>query len=50
MAAVYFPFVEKKVQFEGPNSTNPLAFKSYNAEEEILGKKMKDWLRFAVVW
>jgi hypothetical protein len=27
--------------FQGPLSKNPLAFKWYNAEEEILGKKMK---------
>ncbi|ESN90952.1 hypothetical protein HELRODRAFT_116428 [Helobdella robusta] len=25
-----------------------LVFKHYNAEEEVLGKKMKDWLRFSV--
>lgn len=30
-------------RYEGPNSTNPLAFRYYNAEEEVLGKKMKDW-------
>lgn len=30
-------------RYEGPNSTNPLAFRYYNAEEKILGKKMKDW-------
>ena len=27
--------------FQGPSSKNPLAYKWYNAEEEILGKKMK---------
>jgi hypothetical protein len=26
---------------QGPYSRNPLAYKYYNAEEEILGKKMK---------
>ena len=32
-----FPFVQK-VQYEGPKSTNPLAFKDYNADEVIMGK------------
>lgn len=32
---LYFPY------FQGPSSKNPLAFKWYNAKEEILGKKMK---------
>jgi len=27
--------------FQGPSSKNPLAYRWYNAEEEILGKKMK---------
>lgn len=35
-----------KVQFEGTGSTNPFAFKHYNAEEVIMGKTMKEWLRF----
>jgi xylose isomerase len=30
-------------RYEGPNSTNPLSFRYYNAEEKILGKPMKDW-------
>jgi len=37
----------QKIQFEGLTSTNPLAFKHYNAEELIGGKTMKDHLRFA---
>jgi xylose isomerase len=36
-----------KIQFEGPASRNPLAFKHYNPDELIAGKKMKDHLRFA---
>ncbi len=35
------------IQFEGPDSTNPLAFKHYNAKEKILGKTMEEHLRFA---
>jgi xylose isomerase len=45
----FFPTV-KKILYEGPESTNPLAFKQYNAEEIILGKPMKEWCRFAVAW
>ncbi|WP_163139856.1 xylose isomerase [Bacillus sp. 22-7] len=36
------------VIYEGPDSNNPLAFKYYNPEEMINGKKMEDFLRFAV--
>ncbi|MDF1756177.1 MAG: xylose isomerase [Verrucomicrobiales bacterium] len=36
-----------KIQYEGANSKNPLAFKHYNADELIGGKSMKDHLRFA---
>lgn len=38
----------EKILYEGPKSKNPLSFKYYNPEEEILGKKMKDHLRFAM--
>ena len=34
-----------KIKFEGKKSKNPLAFKFYNPDEEINGKKMKDHLR-----
>lgn len=36
-----------KIQYEGPDSKNPLAFKHYNADEVIAGKTMKEHLRFA---
>ncbi|MGB0409415.1 MAG: xylose isomerase [Opitutales bacterium] len=36
-----------KIQFEGPSSKNPLAFKHYNPEELVEGKPMKEHLRFA---
>ncbi len=38
------------VKFEGVNSTNPLAFKHYNANEVILGKTMAEHLRFAACY
>ncbi|KAK3420386.1 hypothetical protein EUGRSUZ_G01193 [Eucalyptus grandis] len=45
----FFPGIPN-IKYEGPSSKNPLAYKWYNAEEEILGKKMKDWLRFSVAF
>ena len=38
------------IPFEGPASRNPLAFKHYNADEEIGGKAMKDHLRFGIAY
>mmetsp|Transcript_34494 Transcript_34494/g.61032 ORF Transcript_34494/g.61032 Transcript_34494/m.61032 type:complete len:457 (-) Transcript_34494:117-1487(-) len=45
----YFPGVSK-IKYEGPESLNPLAFKYYNEDEVLMGKTMKEWLRFAVAW
>ncbi|MFJ9252304.1 xylose isomerase [Bacillus pumilus] len=39
-----------KIQFEGKQSKNPLAFKHYNPSEMIGGKTMKDHLRFSVAY
>lgn len=39
-----------KINYEGPKSTNPFAFKYYNKDEVILGKKMSEHLKFAVSW
>jgi xylose isomerase len=39
-----------KIGYEGRNSKNPLAFKWYNPEEVVSGKKMKDHLRFAIAF
>jgi xylose isomerase len=39
-----------KIEFEGKKSKNPMAFKWYNADEKVGGKKMKDHLRFAVAY
>ncbi|MBQ2056833.1 MAG: xylose isomerase [Bacteroidaceae bacterium] len=49
MAKEYFPGV-KKIQFEGKDSKNPMAYHYYDAEKVIMGKKMKDWLKFAMAW
>ncbi len=39
-----------KIQYEGPDSKNPLAFKWYNPDELVDGKPMKEHLRFAVAY
>ena len=41
-----FPEITK-VNYEGPKSSNPLAFRFYNPEEKVEGKTMKDHLRFS---
>ena len=38
------------IPYEGPKSTNPLAFKYYNAEQMVMGKPMKEHLPFAMAW
>jgi len=43
----FFPNIPK-IRFEGPNSTNPLAFKVYDENRIVAGRTMKDWLRFSV--
>jgi len=40
----------KKIQYEGPKSKNPLAFKRYDAEEVVEGKTMAEHLRFSVAF
>ncbi len=49
MASEFFPNIPK-IQYEGPGSDNPLAYRWYNAEEVIEGKTMRDHMRFAVVY
>lgn len=39
-----------KINYEGPKSKNPLAFKYYNKDEVIMGKPMKEHLKFAMSW
>ncbi len=39
-----------KIPFEGTASKNPMAFHYYDAEKVVMGKKMKDWLKFAMAW
>jgi xylose isomerase len=39
-----------KVKYEGEASNNPLAYRHYNPDEVVLGKRMEDHLRFAVAY
>jgi len=38
------------VRYEGLNSTNPLAYRHYDAEKIVLGKPLKDHLRFSIAY
>jgi xylose isomerase len=38
------------IAYEGPTSSNPLAFKWYDKDRIVLGKRMEDHLRFAVCY
>ena len=46
------PFFEgfSPIKYEGPDSTNPMAFRHYNPDELVLGKRLEDHLRFAVAY
>jgi xylose isomerase len=39
-----------KIEFEGIKSKNPLAFRWYDSEATVAGKKMKDHMRFAIAY
>ena len=43
MSDEFFPGIPK-IEYEGPDSKNPLAFKQYNRDEVVGGKAMKDHL------
>lgn len=45
----FFPNVDS-IKFEGPESNNPLAFRHYNPDQMVMGKSMKDHLRFAACY
>ena len=45
----YFPTIGK-IKYEGTGSFNPLAYRYYDAERVVLGKPMKEWLKFAMAW
>ncbi|MBT3290907.1 MAG: xylose isomerase [Victivallales bacterium] len=39
-----------KIQFEGPDSKNPFAFKIYDPSQMVAGKTMREHLRFSVAY
>ena len=45
----YFPGIAR-IQYEGPESDNPLAFKTYDPSRSVGGKTMEEHLRFAVCY
>jgi xylose isomerase len=45
----YFPSIQP-IRYEGPESANPLAFRFYDPERVVLGRRMADHLRFAVCY
>ena len=45
----YFPGIDQ-IKYEGPDSKNPMAFKWYDPNQVVLGKSMKEYLRFAVAY
>ena len=49
MSTGFFDGIDK-IAYEGPDSTNPLAFRHYNPDEMVMGKRMEDHLRFAVAY
>ena len=45
----FFPGIGK-IQFEGKDSKNPMAFRYYDAKKVVLGKTMAEWLKFSMAW
>lgn len=39
-----------EIKYEGKNTKNPLAFRYYDPEKVVAGKKMKEHLPFAMAW
>ncbi len=38
------------IRYEGPQSSNEFAFRHYNPDEIVAGKRMEEHLRFAIAW
>ena len=45
----WFPNIDP-IAYEGPDSTNPLAFRHYDATRVVMGRPLGDWMRFAVAY
>jgi xylose isomerase len=49
MTEPFFPEIEA-IRHEGPETRNPLAYRYYEPNRTVLGKRMEDHLRFAVCY
>lgn len=49
MSSNFFKGISK-VKYEGEGSTDPMAFRHYNPDEVLMGKRMEDHLRFSVAY
>ena len=49
MSEPFFPGIEQ-IPYEGPDSESELAFRHYDADRLVLGKRMEDHLRMAVCY
>ncbi|MGG2309898.1 xylose isomerase, partial [Salmonella enterica] len=47
MSAAYFADFDT-IRFEGPEATSDLAYRWYDKDRVVFGKRMEDYLRFAV--
>lgn len=45
----YFPGISS-IQFEGPDTDNPLAFRYYNPQKKVRGKTLEEHLRYAIAY
>ena len=45
----FFPEIGK-IKFEGRESRNPLAFRYYDPEKVVDGRKMKEWFKFSMAY
>jgi xylose isomerase len=50
MSDAFFPEVDGPIRYAGPDSTDPLSFRWYDADRQVAGRRMADHLRFAVAY
>lgn len=49
MSEEYFPSIDK-IEYEGPDTDNHLAFRYYDESKKVAGKTMKEHFRFAIAY
>lgn len=50
MSTEFFSEVTGPIRYEGPGSDNDLAYKVYDPDREVMGKRMEDHMRIAVCY